>query len=97
MLGNLDFGGVWVFVLSYYDGKFWLIYFDVKELSGSWKDVNNYLIICDIIDGKWIDLIYLNSLGFDFFLFYEEDGKKYLVNMVWDYCFICYFFYGIVF
>jgi len=94
MLGNPDSGGVWAPALSYHDGKFWLIYSDVKELSGSWKDVNNYLITCDTIDGKWTDPIYLNSSGFDPSLFHEEDGKKYLVNMVWDYRPTRHSFYG---
>ncbi len=95
MLGNPDSGGVWAPALSYHDGKLWLIYSDVKELSGSWKDVNNYLITCDTIDGKWTDPIYLNSSGFDPSLFHEEDGKKYLVNMVWDYRPTRHSFYGI--
>ncbi len=96
MRGNSDSGGVWAPALSYSDGKFWLIYSDVKVVEGDvFKDVNNYLITCDTIDGEWSDPIYLNSSGFDPSLFHDEDGKKYLVNMVWDYRSYNHRFYGI--
>ena len=96
MRGNSDSGGVWAPALSYSDGKFWLIYSNVKVVEGDvFKDVNNYLITCDTIDGEWSDPIYLNSSGFDPSLFHDEDGKKYLVNMVWDYRSYNHRFYGI--
>jgi xylan 1,4-beta-xylosidase len=95
MLGNPDSGGVWAPDLSYSDGKFWLIYSDVKTQSNSWKDVNNYLIHCETIDGEWSDPVYMNSSGFDPSLFHDEDGKKYFLNMVWDYRIPNHSFYGI--
>ena len=84
MMGNPDSGGVWAPALSYHDNQFWLIYTDVKVVDGQWKDCHNYLVTCDKIDGEWTEPIYLNSSGFDPSLFHDEDGKKYLVNMVWD-------------
>jgi len=84
MLGNPDSGGVWAPALSYADGKFWLIYSDMKVVSGAWKDGHNYLVTCDTIDGEWSEPIYLNSSGFDPSLFHDDDGRKYLVNMIWD-------------
>ncbi|KAF1303951.1 MULTISPECIES: glycoside hydrolase family 43 protein [Enterococcus] len=97
MLGNPDSGGVWAPDLSYHDGKFWLIYSDVKEVQGNnWKDVSNYLITCETIDGDWSEPIYMNGSGFDPSLFHDEDGKKYFVNMVWDYRVYHHSFYGIV-
>ena len=36
------------------------------------------------IDGDWSDPIYLNSSGFDPSLFHDDDGRKYLLNMLWD-------------
>lgn len=96
MLGNPDSGGVWAPALSYRDGKFWLIYSDVKEVqNNNWKDVYNYLITCETIDGEWSEPVYLNSAGFDPSLFHDEDGRKYLVNMVWDYRPAHHPFYGI--
>ncbi|MGY3749568.1 glycoside hydrolase family 43 protein [Vagococcus acidifermentans] len=97
MLGNPDSGGVWAPDLSYCNGQFWLIYSDVKVVDGnSWKDVANYLVTCETIDGTWSEPIHLNNSGFDPSLFHDDDGKKYLVNMVWDYRASHHRFYGIV-
>jgi xylan 1,4-beta-xylosidase len=84
MKGNPNSGGVWAPCLTYADGQFWLIYSDVKMHSGAWKDTPNYLTTCETIDGEWSDPIYLNSSGFDPSLFHDEDGKKYIINMLWD-------------
>lgn len=96
MRGNPDSGGVWAPQLSYHDGKFWLIYSDVKVTGGAWKDVYNYLTTCDTIDGEWSEPIYLNSSGFDPSLYHDEDGRKYLLNMMWDPRPDKHEFYGIV-
>ncbi len=96
MIGNPDSGGIWAPALSYHDQKFWLIYTDVKVTEGRWKDCHNYLVTCDTIDGDWSEPIHLNSSGFDPSLFHDEDGKKYLVNMLWDHRIHNHNFYGIV-
>ena len=36
------------------------------------------------IDGDWSDPIHLNSSGFDPSLFHDEDGRRWLLNMLWD-------------
>ena len=96
MKGNPDSGGVWAPCLSYAEGQFWLIYSDVKVAEGDvWKDGHNYLVTCDTIDGEWSEPVYLNSSGFDPSLFHDEDGKKYLLNMVWDQRVHNHRFYGI--
>ena len=71
-------------VLTHADGKFWLVYTDVKRFDGNFKDTHNYLTTCDTIDGEWSDPIYLNSSGFDPSLFHDDDGRKWFLNMVWD-------------
>ncbi|WP_107727679.1 glycoside hydrolase family 43 protein [Desmospora activa] len=95
MIGNPDSGGVWAPCLSYYDGQFWLIYSDIKVVEGAWKDGHNYLVTCETVDGDWSEPIYLNSSGFDPSLFHDEDGRKYLLNMVWDQRVYNHQFYGI--
>lgn len=95
MYGNPDSGGVWAPALTYSDSKFWLIYSDMKVVSGAYKDGHNYLTTCDTIDGVWSDPVYLNSSGFDPSLFHDDDGRKYLVNMVWDQRVGRHSFYGI--
>ena len=85
MRGNPDSGGVWAPCLSWDDGLFYLIYTDVKRQDNNIKDTHNYLTTCETIDGRWSDRVYLNSSGFDASLFHDDDGRKWLVNMVWDY------------
>lgn len=84
MIGNVNSGGVWAPALSYSDGLFYLIYTDVKSRMGAFKDTHNYMITAENIEGPWSEPIYLNSSGFDPSLFHEEDGTKWLVNMIWD-------------
>ena len=84
MTGVPNSGGIWAPCLTYADGLFWLIFTDVKVNAGPWKEGHNYLVTCDTIDGEWSEPIYLNSSGFDPSLFHDENGKKYLLNMLWD-------------
>lgn len=93
LLGDPDSCGVWAPCLTHADGHFWLIYTDVKRYGrttvggasgASLRDFHNYLVTADRIDGEWSDPVYLNSSGFDPSLFHDDDGRKYLVNMLWD-------------
>lgn len=78
--------GIWAPCLSWSDGLFWLIYTNVRSWNaGPWKDTPNYLTTAPSIEGPWSDPVYLNSSGFDPSLFHDDDGKKWLVNMEWDY------------
>lgn len=81
--GKPDSGGVWAPGLSYADGKFWLVYSDVKAHCGPFKDVDNYLITAEDPAGAWSEPVYLNRSGFDPSLFHDTDGRKWLVNQVW--------------
>ena len=40
MRGNPDSCGIWAPCLSYSNGKFWLVYTDVKRLDGAFKAVS---------------------------------------------------------
>jgi xylan 1,4-beta-xylosidase len=93
MLGNPDSCGIWAPCLSYAEGLFWLIYTDVKRFGrvsvagasgSSMRDFHNYLVTSRHIHGDWSDPVYLNSSGFDPSLFHNDDGRKYLLNMLWD-------------
>jgi xylan 1,4-beta-xylosidase len=93
MLGDPDSCGVWAPCLTYADGLFWLIFTDVKRYGrttvggasgASLRDFHNFLVTSPRIDGDWSDPIYLNSSGFDPSLFHDDDGRKYLLNMLWD-------------
>jgi xylan 1,4-beta-xylosidase len=93
MRGDPDSCGVWAPCLTHADGKFWLIFTDVKRYGrttvggasgASLRDFHNYLVTADSIDGPWSDPVYLNSSGFDPSLFHDDDGRKWLVNQLWD-------------
>ncbi|HTO03964.1 MAG TPA: glycoside hydrolase family 43 protein [Opitutus sp.] len=93
MLGDPDSCGIWAPCLTYADGLFHLIYTDVKRYGrttvggasgASLRDFHNYLVTSPRIDGEWSDPVYLNSSGFDPSLFHDDDGRKYLVNQLWD-------------
>ncbi|MEP9359512.1 glycoside hydrolase family 43 protein [Sphingomonas sp. KR3-1] len=93
MRGDPDSCGIWAPCLSHDGERFHLIYTDVKRYGrtttggasgASLRDFHNYLVTCDTIDGAWSDPIHLNSSGFDPSLFHDEDGRKYLLNMLWD-------------
>ena len=93
LLGDPDSCGVWAPCLSYADGLFHLVYTDVKRYGrttvggasgASLRDFHNYLVTSPRIDGAWSDPAYLNASGFDPSLFHDDDGRKYLVNQLWD-------------
>jgi xylan 1,4-beta-xylosidase len=82
--GDPDSCGVWAPCLSYADGKFWLVYTDVKRFDGNFKDAHNYIVTSESIQGSWSDPAYVNSSGFDPSLFHDDDGRKWFLNMIWD-------------
>ncbi len=85
MEGALASCGIWAPCLSWSDGVFYLIYTNVRSWNaGPWKDTPNYLTTAPSIEGPWSDPVYLDSSGFDPSLFHDRDGKKWLVNMEWD-------------
>ncbi|KFL30004.1 beta-xylosidase [Devosia riboflavina] len=84
MRGNPDSCGVWAPCLTHDGKKFWLVYTNVKRKDGSFKDTHNYVVTAADIKGPWSDPLYLNSSGFDPSLFHDDDGRKWLVNMLWD-------------
>jgi xylan 1,4-beta-xylosidase len=93
MRGDPDSCGIWAPCLTHDGEKFHLIYTDVKRYGrtsvggaagASLRDFHNYLVTADTIEGPWSDPVYLNSSGFDPSLFHDGDGRKYLVNMLWD-------------
>jgi xylan 1,4-beta-xylosidase len=93
MRGDPDSCGVWAPCLTYDAGLFYLIYTDVKRYGrttqggaagASLRDLHNYLVTSPAIEGEWSDPVYLNSSGFDPSLFHDDDGRKYLLNMLWD-------------
>ena len=91
--GDPDGCGVWAPCLTHTDGRFWLIFTDVKRYGrttvggasgASLRDFHNYLVTAESIEGPWSDPVHFNSSGFDPSLFHDDDGRKWLVNQLWD-------------
>ena len=85
MLGDVDSGGVWAPCLSWHDGLFYLIYSDMKQWRGPYKQCLNYLVTAPEITGPWSEPIFMNGSGFDPSLFHDDDGRKWFVNQLWDF------------
>ncbi len=85
MTGNLASCGVWAPCLTFDNGKFYLVYSNVRTWTDlPFKDVDNFITTATEIDGEWSEPVYINSSGFDPSLFHDDDGKKYFVNMEWN-------------
>ncbi|WP_025684871.1 glycoside hydrolase family 43 protein [Paenibacillus maysiensis] len=83
--GNPASGSIWAPALSYAEGTYYLIFTDVKSRSSIHKDLHNYIITAKDINGPWTPPTRLNGSGFDPFLFHDDDGRKWLLNMRWDF------------
>ncbi|MEU9361063.1 glycoside hydrolase family 43 protein [Streptomyces sp. NPDC048301] len=88
LTGRPDSGGVWAPCLSHTDGLFHLVYSDVTNLSGAFKDVRNLVITAPSLDGPWSDPVSFPSHGFDPSLFHDDgpdgDGRSWALWMEWD-------------
>jgi xylan 1,4-beta-xylosidase len=85
--GVPDSGGIWAPALSWHEGRFFLVYTIVHtwSLGCAFKDTHNYLVTAESIEGPWSGPVHLNSSGFDPSLFHDDDGRKWLVNLRWDF------------
>lgn len=82
--GVPDSGGIWAPCLTHVDGRFFLVYTVVDSYAEGWKDIPNYVVTADDIEGPWSEPTYLHSRGWDASLFHDEDGRSWLVNMIYD-------------
>jgi xylan 1,4-beta-xylosidase len=84
MRGNPNSCGIWAPCLTHDGELFHLCYTDVKTLDCQYKDTHNYLTTAPAVEGPWSPRVYLNSSGFDPSMFHDDDGCKWLLNMLWD-------------
>lgn len=91
--GVPDSCGVWAPDLTWADGRFYLMYTDVKRYGettvngaggASLRDFHNYVVTAENIEGPWSEPVHLNSSGFDPAIFHDDDGRSWLLNMLWD-------------
>ncbi|GGA67302.1 xylan 1,4-beta-xylosidase [Neiella marina] len=85
MIGMDNSEGVYAPTLSYADGKFWLCFSNTHSCrGGSWMATPCYVVTAENIEGPWSEPVSIGNYGFDPSMFHDDDGKKYMVNMVWD-------------
>jgi xylan 1,4-beta-xylosidase len=83
--GVVDSAGTWAPSLSH-DGKlFHLVVASIRTRVGPFKDMRVLLFTAPSIEGPWSDPVSLGGCGFDPSLFHDDDGRKWLANIQWDY------------
>lgn len=81
--GIPDSAGIWAPALSYDDGIFYLVYTICKQIDGYFKDVENYVVTAQDIEGPWSEPVLINASGFDPSMFHEN-GRHFVMNPQWD-------------
>ncbi len=84
MRGNPDSCGIWAPCLSHRDGMYYMVFTNVRSMTGAYKDTPNYVVTAAHPSGPWSEPIYLHSRGFDPSLFHDDDGRSWLVSQQWD-------------
>ena len=82
--GVPDSGGIWAPCLSHADGMFHLVYTIVDNYAEGWKDIANYVLTAPSVEGPWSEPAYLHGRGWDASLFHDDDGRSWLLNMIYD-------------
>lgn len=79
--------GIWAPCLTYNEAEdcFYVIYGVMQSMNSRYFDVDNYLISAKDICGPWSEPVYLHSDGFDASLLSDDDGKKYIVSLEWEF------------
>ncbi|MEO8152631.1 MAG: glycoside hydrolase family 43 protein [Rhizobacter sp.] len=84
MRGNPDSGGIWAPCLSHRNGTYYMVFTNVRSLTGAYKDTPNYVVTAPHPSGPWSEPVYLHSRGFDPSLFHDDDGRSWLISMQRD-------------
>lgn len=83
LIGNYNSGSIWAPHLSYAEGRFWLLITDVKTGS-AFKDTLNYVFSSETITGDWGTPNFVTASGFDPAFFHDDDGRHYIMSMLFD-------------
>lgn len=79
--------GIWAPCLTWCeaDGLFYVLYTVMHSHNARFFDQDNFLVSSPEITGPWGAPVYLNSIGFDPSLFHDDDGRKYVVALEWEF------------
>ncbi len=84
LLGVPDSGGVRAPDLSYADGSFRLVFSNVRNHRGAFRDALSFAVTSPTIDGPWSTPVALPTRGYDPSLFRDGTGRDWLVSVHWD-------------
>lgn len=85
MKGMDNSEGVYAPALTYSDGQFWLCFSNVHSCrGGNWMATPSFVVTATSPEGPWSDPVAIGNYGFDPSLFHDDNGKKYMLNMIWD-------------
>lgn len=75
--------GIWAPCLRYNEKEdlFYVVY---GSMIPSQCNIDNYMITAKDIRGPWSEPVYLHSCGFDASIFFDDDGKKYILSLEWE-------------
>lgn len=78
--------GIWAPDLTYNEeeDRFYAVYGVMNSMNARYFDLDNYLITAKDIKGPWSEPVYLHSAGFDASLFHDDNGKKWLLSLLWE-------------
>ncbi len=79
--------GIWAPCLTYSEKEdlFYVVYGVMNSMNARYFDVNNYVITAKDICGPWSEPVYLHSSGFDASILHDDDGRKYIVALEWEF------------
>ena len=79
--------GIWAPCLTWHesDGLFYLVYSIMNSMNAKFFDVDNYLTTSPEITGPWSEPVYLHSAGFDPSIFHDDDGRKWITSLEWEF------------
>jgi xylan 1,4-beta-xylosidase len=72
-------------MITYHKGTFYVVY-TVVSRAATWplNGYPNFVVTAENIEGPWSEPVHVNSLGFDPSLFFDEDGRCYVLFRMFD-------------
>lgn len=79
--------GIWAPCLTYCEAEdeFYVVYGQMNSMNARYFDVDNFVVHAKSITGPWSDPVYLHSAGFDASILHDDDGRKYIVSLEWEF------------
>jgi xylan 1,4-beta-xylosidase len=79
--------GIWAPCLTWCDTEnlFYILYTRMISHNARFFDQENFLITSPDINGPWSLPVYIGSQGFDPSILHDNDGKKYIVSLEWEF------------